>query len=244
MTDDPRPERRDDLLTFWRTAGVAAEQETVKGSEPSSAGEVEGASASLAPASRAPGSAAPEAPARVVDDGVAPEAGPGRMRRALSHLDRVRAAAGLVIVVLLVVAGWFAWRDHDSSATLSDRTAAASAARTDAVALATYDYAHLDQFFTRVKRFSTPGFATQFTKGAQSLNKILVQYKAHSTGKLQSYGVKGSHGDRITVLVVVSQTVANSASNGSPSNQTEAFEYGMVPSGGRWLLDAATSVTR
>ncbi|MCU4186872.1 hypothetical protein K6U06_21075 [Acidiferrimicrobium sp. IK] len=165
----------------------------------------------------------------------------GRARRLFSHLTVARTMVSVVLIAALGAAGWFAYQNHTNSAAAADRAAAVNAAKSDALALATYDYNHLNQFFAEVKSFSTPGFGTTFNKGAQSLVKVLTQYKATSSAKLASYGVKSASGNRVTVLVVVDQTVANSASK-TPSAQTEAFEYTMVHQGGRWLLDVAASV--
>lgn len=159
----------------------------------------------------------------------------GRRRRV------VTTVAIVVIVALAASTGVLAWQRHDTSASAAARAQATAAARADAAALATYSYTDLAGFLRHVKAISTPGFSASFAKGASSLTSILTQYKATSSAKVLTAGVVSSNANSASVLVVISQTVANSAAS-TPSAQTEAFTYGMVRRGGHWLLDTATAV--
>jgi Mce-associated membrane protein len=217
----------DDLLSRWRHAGGTAGGAPGSDVEPAAADATTDTDQVVDP----PADDAPAGTDQPAGHRAGHGAGP-RWRRAV---------AGAVVLAVAAAAAWFAYQDYSRPSTGSAQAAAAKAAQSDAVALSTYRYTDLDGFFGSVKSFSTAGFSSSFTKGAQSLVKILTQYKAVSTGKVASFGVTSFGGGKASVLVMVDQTVANSATK-TPTAETEAFEFGMVEQGGRWLLNAETAV--
>ncbi|MDA8273995.1 MAG: hypothetical protein M0029_01275 [Actinomycetota bacterium] len=161
----------------------------------------------------------------------------GRRRRQirLRFLSPARVAASVTIVVLAAATGWLGWDRSQSDALNAARSQAIAAASAVATKMATYSYTSLAPAFAAVEHDSTKAFAATYKKQSASLSGVLGQYKATSHGKVTVAAAEHVSASRVQVLVIVDQTIANSASS-TPSTQANGLLLTMVHQGGRWLL--------
>jgi Mce-associated membrane protein len=142
----------------------------------------------------------------------------------------VGLAVGLVLT--LVALG----NDHDAA---TARSSALASARTAAVEIGGYDYRHLGQDFGRVLASSTPSFRRSFSQSSDALRSTLRGYDATSAAKVVSAGLVSSTPTRAVVLVLLDQTISNSAQS-KPTTERSQIEITLVRSKGRWLIDQVT----
>lgn len=155
------------------------------------------------------------------------------------QLRRPRPAVAAVAAVMVLLAAATAWLGSDrvSSGDLaSARAQATSAARVVATEMATYSYQSLNKEFAAVERHSTPSFAATFKKQSSSLVSTLQKYKATSSGTVRVAGVVQASASSAQVLVIVDQTIHNTAIS-TPSPQVNGLLLTMVHRDGHWLLE-------
>jgi Mce-associated membrane protein len=118
----------------------------------------------------------------------------------------------------------------------STRTSALSAARIDAVAIAGYDYRHLDRDFGAVLAVSTPSFRRSFTQSSDALKNTLSRYHAIAVAHVVSAGLVSGSTTRAVVLVFLTQKVSNTTQKTSSTDRSQV-EITLLHSGGGWLID-------
>ncbi|HEY7948509.1 MAG TPA: hypothetical protein VID75_12600 [Acidimicrobiales bacterium] len=183
-----------------------------------------------------------EAVAPSSDIGVPPvDAGDGAPRWAAR--SRVWAAthaaaviAGIVAVALAVCLVLALLALGNSNAVAAARVSALGSARTDAVALAGYDYRHLNRDFGAVLANSTPSFQRRFGQASDALKSTLTKFHATAAAKVVSEGLVWASTSRAVVLVFLDQTVTNST-NSKPTTDRSQVEITLVNDQGRWLID-------
>lgn len=158
---------------------------------------------------------------------------PGRRLRRLLPL----AGLGVVVVALAVALLLVTLALQHRRAADDARAGALAAAQHDAVALAAYDYRHLDADFAAVLAQATPSFARTYTQSSAALKSVLVKYRATATARVVAAGIETGTADRATVLVFLDQTVTNSSQKGGPSSTQSRLQLDLQHSGGRWLID-------
>ena len=175
------------------------------------------------------------------DDAAAPDApdqrdGTNERRRRLG-LRTLPAAA--LLLALIGVASWLGWDRIHADRLTSARVAATRSAVAVATKMADYSYQSLTKDFAAVEQASTPAFAQTFKKQSASLVSVLQKYQAASSGQVSDAAVEKWSTSRAEILVIVSQTVNNSAVS-KPSPQENALLLTMVHQHGRWLLDSVS----
>jgi Mce-associated membrane protein len=149
----------------------------------------------------------------------------------------------LALVLVVLVAGLVVTQvqlAHQRSVNTnltSDRTSAVATARTDARNVASYDYRHLHQDFTRVEHEATPAFRRSFVQSSGGLTKVLLQYHATASATVLSAGLVSLTSSKAVVILFVNQTVANTAQKGGPTTDNSRIRVTLVRSGSGWLLD-------
>lgn len=180
-------------------------------------------------------STAPPVAAEGTDDPAAKESDPPdeRSRRRLRFRTILVAA---LVLSLIGVTGWLGWDRLQSNNLTSARAAATRSAVAVATKMADYSYQSLSKDFAAVEEASTPAFGQTFKKQSASLISVLQKYQAASSGQVSDAAVEKWSTSRAEILVIVSQTVKNTATS-SPSPQENALLLSMVHQHGRWLLD-------
>ena len=158
----------------------------------------------------------------------------GVRRWVASH--RPTALVGVVAIALAVALILTLLALGNRNALDSARTTAISAARSDAVALAGYDYRHLDRDFGAVTAVSTPSFRRRFTQAGDALKNTLSKYHATAVAHVVSAGLVSATTTRAVALVFLTQKVTNSTQKSSTTDRSQV-EITLVRSGGRWLID-------
>jgi Mce-associated membrane protein len=165
------------------------------------------------------------------------------LRALVSAPGRWMRRRGRALVITLVLAGLIAalvstdLKLRQQEAIGSARASGLTAAKTDAVELASYDYRRLDQDFGAVRQHSTPSFQASFSQSSSALASVLVKYHATATASVVSAGVVSASTGRAVVLVFLEQTVTNSTQRSGPQKDQSRVEMTLVRSHGRWLID-------
>jgi Mce-associated membrane protein len=149
---------------------------------------------------------------------------------------RVRAGAVVVLVGLLAVIGYGAWRINGDDQLAAARSSALAAGKADATLISTYSYQDFAAYSKRIVATSTKQFSANYTKDAGSLGTILAQYKAGSKGTVLTAGLEpGATTSRATVDVFLNETVTNSKDSG-PQSERARMVVTLVRHGGHWII--------
>lgn len=178
----------------------------------------------------------PEPPGAVEELPERPERGAARRVR----LPRLRLVlVAVVVIALIAAAAWLGWDRVRADRLTTARVDATRSAVAVATKMADYSYQTLAKDFAAVEQASTPAFAQTFKKQSASLVSVLQKYQAASNGHVTDAGMEHWTTSRAEILVIVSQTVNNSAT-AKPSPQENALLLTMVRQHGRWLLDSVS----
>jgi Mce-associated membrane protein len=146
---------------------------------------------------------------------------------------------GVIAVALAVALVLATLAVGNKDALESARTSALAAAKTYAVEIGSYNYAHLDQDFAVVLANSTPTFKTSYTQSSGALKSTLVKYKATAKATVVAQGLSSSSTTSADVLVFLDQTVTNTDQK-SPTTTRTQVEIDLLKSGGKWLINDVT----
>jgi Mce-associated membrane protein len=206
--------------------------------EDEDSGQLTGVSAALAPAMEQPVPPTGEVPGPEAEAEEEPASPPSTTKPRMRS-NRVLVGGGVLIVALAValILSLLALGNQDAQASL--RTTALTAARIDAVRLASYNYGDLKRGFATVAADSTPSFRRSFTESSDALKATLTQYKATADASVVSAGLVSSSPSRAVVLVFLTQKIANSTQP-KPTTDRSQVQITLVRSGGRWLIDQVT----
>ncbi|KRA31087.1 hypothetical protein ASD81_16510 [Nocardioides sp. Root614] len=144
------------------------------------------------------------------------------------------------VLAILLLAGVVAsvtlgneWRDDRERS--KSRTAAVSAARDVAVALATINFKTAADDIARVSDLATGAFAEEVATNLDGQTQMVKKFKVVSTGKVIEAGVVSEKGGLTTVAVAVASTVKNSKT-GKGEERWYRMTIEMKPQDdGRWL---------
>lgn len=159
---------------------------------------------------------------RVTDRSVTPaERKPRRQgQRPGSRLRAALVSAGVLVLVLLIVAGGFLYHQRSANARLDDtRAEVVGVARQEAVNLMSLSYNTAQKDLDRILSLATGSVAKQFESQRSTINSYLGQAKSTSRGQVKSAGLVSLGKDRAVVLIGSDATVSNteSASAGAKS---------------------------
>jgi Mce-associated membrane protein len=166
-----------------------------------------------------------EQPPTSVEPGVSPR-----------HRIGLVPAIGVALIVLLLAALIATRVELSNQDSLNaERSSAITAAKSDAVDVATYNYKTLSADFGRVEAESTPQFRGSFEKSSAALAKVLTQYKASATAVALDAGVASISSSQAVVLVFINQTVNNTTQKNTSADESRV-KVTLQRSGGKWLL--------
>jgi Mce-associated membrane protein len=150
---------------------------------------------------------------------------------------RRRARIGLVVAVyvgafgIAGVLGWKLWEQH----TLDNASQAARQTAIDyAEVLTSIDSNNLDQNFAEVLNGATGDFKDMYTKDSMQLRQLLIDNKATAQGVVIDSAIESESTDKVTVLLLVDQTVTNTARPDARSDSSR-LKITMEKVDNRWL---------
>jgi Mce-associated membrane protein len=147
----------------------------------------------------------------------------------------VLIALSALVVILAGVVIWLWLLVMDQHSRNDNRDAAQTTARRVATDFATYDYNTVDAQFARMSAESTGAMKAQVQQSQQSVVPLIKAAKAKATGTVRDSAVVLSHGNQISVIAVVDETVSNSA---VPNGSLKRYRFLLVMQKvhGHWLL--------
>lgn len=146
----------------------------------------------------------------------------------------IRWAAAVVLVAALAGAGyegWLLFQQHQRGVAARQ---ALDAARNFAVTLTSTDPNAIDQNVTDVLDGATGDFKDRYTKASSQLRKLLIDNKVTTHGSVVESAVKSASTNKVEVLLVIKQSVSNSATP-DPRSDVTAVTMTMEMVNGRWL---------
>lgn len=141
------------------------------------------------------------------------------------------AAAFLTVFGLVGGLGWQLWQQHRISAAA---TAGQRAAVDYAQVLTSIDSSKVDDDFAAVLNGATGDFKDTYTKASVELRQLLIDNKAAARGTVVDSAVQSKSADQVVVLLMVDQTVSNTA-RPDPRVDRSRMKMTMQKISGRWL---------
>lgn len=165
--------------------------------------------------------------------------------RRLPRANRKRIAAGAGAVLVLAGAVGtsvhFHTQSRDARALLAARDSAQEAACQYAPKLATYDAAHLDDYFKSVLDGATGDWHTQFDTTSKDLRDVLTQGQVVSKATDVQCAIRSGDRDSAEAVVVIGQTITSLGTQGKPAPGQLAMVMRLQRSGDRWLVNKVDS---
>jgi Mce-associated membrane protein len=141
------------------------------------------------------------------------------------------AATFAALVVVAGVLGWQLWSQHTVTA---NGEAARQTAINYAQILTSIDSANVDRNFTDVLDGATGDFKDSYTKASVQLRQLLIDNKATAHGVVVASAIQSQTNDKVVVLLMLDQTVANAVQADSRVDRTR-MKMTMEKVDGRWL---------
>jgi Mce-associated membrane protein len=141
----------------------------------------------------------------------------------------------LVVLLALGVVMFGKWRDqkatHDAYADVL------AAAKAETQAFTTLDYRTAKKSLDRVKKGATGDFGSQFAKQSAAIEKLTLQNKSVSKGKIVSAGVVSMDKDSARVIVVADSSVTNKSAT-KPVPRHYRLQLDLEHKDGEWLTSS------
>jgi Mce-associated membrane protein len=174
----------------------------------------------------------PEENAHVTDRSVTKGSEQRRAGR-LSPGARLRAvlvSAGLLALIVLLVAGGFLYHQRSANTRLDDtRAEVVGVARQEAVNLMSLSYNTATADLNRILSLATGSVAKQFESQRKTINNYLGQAKSTSRAQVKSAGLVSLGKDRAVVLVGADATVSNNeTTNAGAKNVVKHYRMSMT----------------
>lgn len=150
---------------------------------------------------------------------------------------RLRARTSLVVAVFVgafALAGILTWKVWQQHAVAAAGAAARDTAVDYAQLLTSIDSNNLDENFAAVLNGATGEFKDMYTKSSVQLRQLLMDNKATAHGVVVDSAIQSESKDRVTVLLMVDQTVTNTA-RPDPRVDRSRMKITMDKVDGRWL---------
>ncbi len=156
---------------------------------------------------------------------------------------RARGAIAIVlIVVLAVLAGVFAYLYVDADdvnsakdAEATQRAQAAAAAADYTTKSLTYSYQNTDAFFAAVKTNAGDALVKRYDEVRSTLTQIMQQAQVQATGRVLATSVTGKTDGNYTVMVFANQKTQN-VQNTQPSELPTLLKVVVTKSGEGWQI--------
>jgi Mce-associated membrane protein len=143
---------------------------------------------------------------------------------------------GLIVVLLVLGVVMFGkWRDE--KATHDAYAEVLSAAKAETQAFTTLDYRTAKKSLDRVRKGATGDFGDQFAKQSAAIEKLTLQNKSVSKGKIVSAGVVSMDKDSARVIVVADSTVTNKSTK-KPVPRHYRLQLDLEKKNGEWLTSS------
>ncbi|MEN4479474.1 Mce protein [Mycolicibacterium cosmeticum] len=127
--------------------------------------------------------------------------------------------------------GWQLWQQHTQA---ESESTARQAAVQYAQVLTSIDSGHVDDNFAAVLNGATGEFKDMYTKSSLQLRQLLIDNKATANGVVVESAIQSATRDRAVVLLMVDQTVTNTA-RPDPRVDRSRMKMTMELVDGRWL---------
>lgn len=151
------------------------------------------------------------------------------------RLRRLAAAtAGTILVAALTCSGFFGWRIYQQRQLESAGRQALQTAIAYAQTLTSIDSSQVDDNFTRVLDGATGEFKDMYTQSSMQLRQLLIDNRATAHGTVVDSAIQSVSKDRVVVLLMVDQTVTNTAQP-DPRVDRSRMKITMDRVDGRWL---------
>lgn len=115
----------------------------------------------------------------------------------------------VAVVALTILAGWLAFRVHQSQQAQIQRNQFLQVARQGALNLTTIDWQHADADVRRILDSATGEFYGDFAKRSQPFIDVLQQSKAKTVGTVTEAGLESETADTAQALVAVTVQTTN-----------------------------------
>jgi Mce-associated membrane protein len=163
----------------------------------------------------------PEDPedAEDIDEAEAEAAQSDRKKRLPAWVSRIphRIAVGVAIIVaLLGLGGWLAFRVHQDQQVAAQRSLYVQVARQTAINLTTINYTEVDADIRRVLDSATGGFHEEFQNRSQPFVEVVKKVQSKTEGTIAEAGLLTSTNDQAQVLVAIS---VKTSMSGAPPDQ-------------------------
>jgi Mce-associated membrane protein len=149
------------------------------------------------------------------------------------HFVALGAAAAVLVAALVFSGslGWTLWREHqvDSAGQQAEHTAV-----TYAQTLTSIDSNNIDQNFDQVLNGSTGDFKNKYSQSSMQLRQLLIDNKATAQSQVVESAIQSQSRDKVVVLLMVNQTVTNTARPDSRVDRMR-MKITMEKVDGRWL---------
>jgi Mce-associated membrane protein len=163
-----------------------------------------------------------------------------RRFRVGTRLRAVLVSVGVLVLVLLIVAGGFNYQRRSANTRLDDtRAQVVAVASQEAVNLMSIGYNTATKDLNRILSDATGSVYKQFASQKNTINSYMGQAKSTSVGKVNSAGLVSLGNGRALVLVAADATVSNNASsNAGLKNVVKHYRMSMTLQWGhgRWLV--------
>lgn len=141
----------------------------------------------------------------------------------------------LVVLLALGVVMFGKWRDQ--KATHDAYAEVLAAAKAETQAFTTLDYRTAKKSLDRVKKGATGDFGDQFEKQSAAIERLTLQNKSVSKGKIVSAGVVSMDKDSARVIVVADSSVTNK-STAKPVPRHYRLQLDLENKDGEWLTSS------
>lgn len=143
-------------------------------------------------------------------------------------------AAAIIAVTVLVALGYLGWQQWERRQCDQAANVALQTARDYAVTLTSSDPSSVDPNITAILAGATGDFKDRYTKSSAELRKLMIDNEVTTRGTVLDSAIKSATTDRVEVLLVVRQTVSNSAVS-RPGTDLTPVGITMTKVNGAWL---------
>jgi Mce-associated membrane protein len=162
----------------------------------------------------------------------------------LSELSLLAIGVAVVIVAALVLS-IVEWSSQNSKANRLQnlenlRASATKFATVYGVDFGSYDYTTLRgpaAPWAQIEAHSTAKFRSEYTQTSNALAPTIVSYKAKASATVPVTAIATLSNSRAIMLIVLSQTITNSAQKSGPQTTQFLVTMSLVRQKGQWLID-------
>ncbi len=150
---------------------------------------------------------------------------------------RTSVTVALAVVTALVIglAGWMFWLDHQATATERARRDGLAASVTAAQTILSYDHRRIDADIAAATKLATGKFRTDYADTSKTLVPVAKQYRAVVKATVKASSVVRADPDRVVTLLFVDQATQSTRVQGTKVDLARV-RVTMVKSGDAWRV--------